>query len=233
MKRVWILGLAACMLLLAFPSNSANAATYFVSFSGISGGACDTTGVSGVMATMSWNLPTEIARNTLSYTYKVNGVQTMSGTGQPFGFGGSGSVPAGLGGPAGVALPYEIVADQQYFVDGDMIAGTRLTFRCAVGNVLTVLAENYAATGTFSGPALPGIRNLVLFYADTPILDGPDGKPTGKAMKACQTGFIIGSSGDFSQVYLMGGWVPAKSWTDVPETYGQPGTPVDLGCIGR
>jgi hypothetical protein len=85
----------------------------------------------------------------------------------------------------------------------------------------------------FGGPGLPGNKNLVLFLSDTPILQGPGGAPTGLVMRACKTAFVIGERDGFARLFVMGGWVPVSSYVDVPEEYGQRGSPVVPQCVGR
>jgi hypothetical protein len=84
----------------------------------------------------------------------------------------------------------------------------------------------------FSGPALPEARNLVLFYNETAILNGPNGQFTGEAIKACTTAFVITEEAGFGELFVMGGWVPSSAWLDVPEDYGQNGD-VAPGCEGK
>ena len=89
---------------------------------------------------------------------------------------------------------------------------------------------------SYTGPALPppDERNLVLVTADTAVLDAPGGAPTGDMLLACQTAFVIDSSGGYGEIFIMGGWINLAYTTDVPEDYGQPGgSPVAPNCIGR
>jgi hypothetical protein len=85
----------------------------------------------------------------------------------------------------------------------------------------------------FGGPGLPANKNLVLFLSDVPILQGPGGAPTGLVMRACKTAFVIGERDGFARLFVMGGWVPVSSYVDVPEEYGQRGSPVVPQCVGR
>ncbi|MCC7208690.1 MAG: hypothetical protein IT323_15390 [Anaerolineae bacterium] len=89
----------------------------------------------------------------------------------------------------------------------------------------------------FAGPALPGpdARNLVLFNEDTAVLSGPDGTFTGQILRACQTAYVTRTSddGQWGQLFVMGGWVPMANTRDVPEDYGQPGSPVAPDCVGK
>jgi hypothetical protein len=89
----------------------------------------------------------------------------------------------------------------------------------------------------FSGPGLPGpgARNLVLFNEDTAVLSAPDGVFTGRIMRACQTAFVLLTSEDaaWGQLFVMGGWVPMENTRDVPEDYGQPGSPIAPDCVGK
>ena len=87
----------------------------------------------------------------------------------------------------------------------------------------------------YAGPPLPppGERNLVLIMSDAPILDAAGGMPTGDMLTTCQTAFIVGESGDYGEVYVMGGWIDMGHAVDVAEDYGQPnGAPVYPGCMG-
>lgn len=99
------------------------------------------------------------------------------------------------------------------------------------GNPDSVLAQ------PFSGPALPGpdARNLVLFNEDTAVLSAPDGVFTGQILGACQTAYVTRTSddGQWGQLFVMGGWVPMANTRDVPEDYGQPGSPVAPDCVGK
>jgi hypothetical protein len=88
-------------------------------------------------------------------------------------------------------------------------------------------------TPPFSGPGLPGNKNLVLFLGDTPILQSPGGEGTGLAMKTCQTAFVIDQKDGFARLFVMGGWVSLANTLDVPEEYGQPGSPVLPQCVGK
>lgn len=89
----------------------------------------------------------------------------------------------------------------------------------------------------FSGPGLPGpgARNLVLFNEDTAVLSAPDGIFTGRIMHGCQTAFVITTSEDavYGQLFVMGGWVLMENTRDVPEDYGQPGSPIAPDCVGK
>jgi hypothetical protein len=88
----------------------------------------------------------------------------------------------------------------------------------------------------YVGPALPspGERNLVLITSDTPVLNAPGGVATGDTLRACQTAFVIDTSGNYGEIFVMGGWINLAYTLDVNEDYGQPGgTPVAPGCLGR
>jgi hypothetical protein len=89
----------------------------------------------------------------------------------------------------------------------------------------------------FSGPGLPGpgARNLVLFNEDTAVLSAPDGIFTGRILHGCQTAFVITTSEDdvYGQLFVMGGWVSLENTRDVPEDYGQPGSPIAPDCVGK
>lgn len=85
----------------------------------------------------------------------------------------------------------------------------------------------------FAGPGLPGNKNLVLFLGDTAILQSPGGEGTGLAMKTCQTAFVIDQKDGFARLFVMGGWVSLANTVDVPEEYGQPGSPVLPQCVGK
>lgn len=89
----------------------------------------------------------------------------------------------------------------------------------------------------FAGPGLPGpgARNLVLFNEDTAVLSAPDGIFTGRIIRACQTAFVITTSEDavYGQLFVLGGWVPMENTRDVPEDYGQPGSPIAPDCVGK
>lgn len=85
----------------------------------------------------------------------------------------------------------------------------------------------------FGGPGLPSKRNLVLFLSETPILQSAGGTPTGLTMKPCQTAFVIDERDGFARLFVMGGWVALANTVDVPEEYGQRGSPVLPQCVGR
>jgi hypothetical protein len=59
----------------------------------------------------------------------------------------------------------------------------------------------------YTGPALPppDERNLVLVTSDTAVLDAPGGAPTGDTLRACQTAFVIDTSGGYGEIFIMGG----------------------------
>ncbi len=88
-------------------------------------------------------------------------------------------------------------------------------------------------TPPFVGPGLPGNKNLILFLGDTAVLQTPGGEGTGLAMKACQTAFVIDQKDGFARLFVMGGWVSLANTVDVPEEYGQPGSPVLPQCVGK
>jgi hypothetical protein len=106
-------------------------------------------------------------------------------------------------------------------------------FALASGGPYTVIV-NWLNDG-FSGPGLPAVRNLVLFNEDAPVYSAPGGTPLGRTIRACQTAFITATSEDglWGRAFVMGGWVSLANTTDVPETYGQPGSPVAPNCVGR
>lgn len=85
----------------------------------------------------------------------------------------------------------------------------------------------------FSGPGLPGNKNLILFLGDTAVLQSPGGEGTGLKMKTCQTAFVIDQKDGFARLFVMGGWVSLANTLDVPEDYGQPGSPVLPQCVGK
>jgi hypothetical protein len=91
----------------------------------------------------------------------------------------------------------------------------------------------------FRGPALPepSARNLYLLGEDTPLLSSPNGETTSKVLLACQTVFILETSGQFGRVYSFGnsrGWISTNTLIDVAEDYGQPdGQPILPQCVGR
>jgi hypothetical protein len=137
---------------------------------------------------------------------------------------------------------------EDYAPDGTLTSTSDYALYCGGDGAGSVVSVNYNkdATGSaatndnvFRGPALPGkdARNLVLFLADTPVLNGEGGNPVvpSRVIRACQTAFIIGTSADgaFGRVFSMGGWVSLANTLDVPEDYGQPGSPVYPLCVGR
>ncbi len=98
-----------------------------------------------------------------------------------------------------------------------------------------VVGDCIALPLPYAGPPLPppGERNLVLVMSDAPILDAAGGSSTGDMLKMCQTAFIIGQSGNYGEVYVMGGWIDMAHTVDVAEDYGQPnGAPIYPGCMG-
>lgn len=92
-----------------------------------------------------------------------------------------------------------------------------------------------APPASFSGPALPANSNLVLITGDIGVQDAPDGQPTGRVMKTCQTAFVVETSSDgkWYRLFVMGGWIPVAATQDVAEAYGQAGFPVIPGCEGK
>ncbi|CAG1013382.1 MAG: hypothetical protein IT322_20905 [Anaerolineae bacterium] len=113
-----------------------------------------------------------------------------------------------------------------------------VTYNCTTGAVSAScygMFPTCSGGATFSGPGLPADRNLVLITSDTAVYSEPGGKPTGETLKVCQTAFVLDTSDDgkYGRIYVMGGWIPLASTTDVPEAYGQPGYPVAPGCEGK
>jgi hypothetical protein len=145
--------------------------------------------------------------------------------------------------PGALTLPFNLTYTIVSFADGIPVHTSTAQIRCEVGGGATLLSiansgESSGGGGGFGGPALPEKRNLVLIGADTPVYDGPGGKPlaTGQSLKACQTAYIIGTSEDgaWGQLFVMGGWIPLSKTTDVAENYGQPGgQPTLPQCVGR
>jgi hypothetical protein len=76
-------------------------------------------------------------------------------------------------------------------------------------------------------------RNLVLMTSDAPVLDAPGGTPIGGTLKTCQTAFVIGMQDGYGEVFVMGGWIDLAHTVDVPENYGQTGSPVVSMCAGQ
>jgi hypothetical protein len=105
--------------------------------------------------------------------------------------------------------------------------------------VLAVTSDSGPVSTTcagFSGPGLPSKRNLVLITSSTAVLDKPGGEPTGRGVYTCQTVFVTDTdaSGNYGEVFVMGGWIPLSVTFDVPEDYGQPnGTPIRPDCVGK
>ncbi len=111
-----------------------------------------------------------------------------------------------------------------------------VTERDLSGTIIGVLvAESVVCGGAaaFRGPGLPANRDLVLIIGDIGVQSAPDGDPTGKVIYKCQTVFLIdnNTTGDWVQVFMMGGWIPKAATVDVAENYGQPGgQPIDPAC---
>jgi hypothetical protein len=100
---------------------------------------------------------------------------------------------------------------------------------------LPYYSSGESPTPGFSGPALPAKRNLMRIVRDTAVYSEPGGAPTGSILKTCQTVFVIDTSedGKYHEVFFMGGWIPASTAVDVPESYGQLGVGVSSDCIGH
>jgi hypothetical protein len=136
----------------------------------------------------------------------------------------------------GYPFTFQFIA--KTLIEGVVVYISTLSGTCTAVGPTTVTLTNGSAFGAFGGPALPEKHNLVLISADTPVYDGPGGKPlaTGQALAACQTVYLIDTSEDgaWGQIFVMGGWIPLSTTTDVAESYGQPGgQPTLPRCVGK
>jgi hypothetical protein len=143
-----------------------------------------------------------------------------------------------------VGQPYTFERRLTLTVPGVGVASV-MTYRVVCSGADTVISASVSnqlggetSGEAFGGPALPEKRDLVLIGADTPVYDGPGGKPlaTGQALAACQTVYLIYTSKDgaWGQIFVMGGWIPLSTTMDVAESYGQPGGQPTLSrCVGK
>jgi hypothetical protein len=69
---------------------------------------------------------------------------------------------------------------------------------------------------------------------DTAVFSAPNGSPTGRVLRACQTAFVLDVQNDFAKIFSMGGWVTTNTYVDVAEDYGQPGgQAIYAPCVGK
>jgi hypothetical protein len=62
----------------------------------------------------------------------------------------------------------------------------------------------------------------------------PNGNPTGRVIRACQTAFVTATQNNFGRVFVMGGWIPQTAYVIVSPDYGQPGgQPIAPQCVGK
>jgi hypothetical protein len=126
--------------------------------------------------------------------------------------------------------------------DGGTLPGGSYTWELSdpalVGDIYIYSGDDEIGcpTPTFCGPALPGAgaRDLVLMMTDTAVFSAPNGSPTGRVLRACQTAFVLDVQNDFAKIFFMGGWVPTNTYVDVAEDYGQPGgQAIYAPCVGK
>lgn len=180
----------------------------------------------GGITTLNYTVPSHLYIN-----YYVNGAVIHS-------FDLMEGVGAGTGGWSLAWYHTPATADYQaewewlYYVDGELVWRNTAGMFC-VGGVGTNPYTTYQDFTLPPAPGLPAERNLVLFTADTPVLNTPDGYEVGETLRTCQTAFVINTSddGEYGELFVMGGWIPLSATVDVPEDYGQPNGAARLpGC---